>query len=62
MEKITKEKKTLKTLFNYYDILDSLCKRLQDDYNGNKHFVQLEEDRIALSILLETFDELDNDE
>lgn len=28
--------------------LDSLCRRLQDDYNGNKEFEQHEEDRLAV--------------
>lgn len=33
--------------------LDSLCARLQDDYNGNKPFEQCEEDRLAVYDVIE---------
>lgn len=33
--------------------LDSLCRRLQDDYNGEKPFEQYEEDRLAVYNVIE---------
>ena len=42
-----------------YDILNNLCKRLQDDYNGEKAFEQYEEDRLALYNILESFDRIE---
>lgn len=41
----------------YYKDLDSLSKRLQDDYAGDKPFEQLEEDRLALCGILDCIDE-----
>jgi hypothetical protein len=49
----------IKAFENYYGDLDSLYKRLQDDYNGDKGFVQVEEDRIVLASLLDLFDEME---
>ena len=49
----------IKAFVKHYDDLDSLCKRLQDDYNGDKDFVQVEEDRIVLASLLDLFDEME---
>lgn len=38
--------------------LDDLCKRLQDDYNGDKKFEQLEDDRMAVWDACELLEEL----
>lgn len=48
----------------YYDDLDDLAKRLQDDYNDGEEFEQHEEDRLGLCFLLDMFDdmEVDNNE
>lgn len=46
------------TIKNYYDILDNLTKKLQDNYNDNKEFEQNEEDRLALCSILESFDNI----
>jgi hypothetical protein len=48
----------IKAFESYYEDLDSLCKRLQDDYNGDKDFIQVEEDRVVLASLLDLFDEI----
>lgn len=50
------------TIKNNYDILDNLTKRLQDNYNNDTEFEQMEEDRIALSSLLECFDSIKEEE
>ena len=42
----------------YYRDLDDLTKRLQDDYAGDKPFVQMEEDRLGLCAVLDHYDEL----
>lgn len=34
-------------------MLDNLCKRLQDDYNGINQFEQLEEDRLVIYNVIE---------
>lgn len=47
---------------SYYTDLDSLVKRLQDDYAGDEPFDQLEEDRIGLCLILDTIDDLSEDE
>ena len=44
----------------YYSDLDDLAKRLQDNYNDDKKFIQKEQDRLALTMLLDTFDEIEN--
>lgn len=38
---------------NLIKILDDLCKRLQDDYNGIDIFEQYEEDRLAVYNVIE---------
>ena len=50
--------KLFKVVTDYYDNLDSLAKRLQDDYSGDKPFVQQEEDRLGLCFILDFFDDL----
>lgn len=49
-------KELFNTIKSYYNILDNLTKRLQDNYNDGKKFEQKEEDRIALCSILECFD------
>ncbi len=44
---------------NNYNLFDDLCKRLQDDYNGDAPFEQTEEDRLIIYQLLELFDKED---
>lgn len=57
--------KNNENLFNvvksYYKVLDDLAMRLQEDYNGDKPFVQKEEDRLALCFILDFFDDLENE-
>jgi hypothetical protein len=48
----------IKAFESYYGDLDILCKRLQDNYNGDKDFVQVEEDTTILASLLDLFDEI----
>lgn len=55
-------KKFYKVVEKYYSDLDYLCKRLQDDYNGVKDFNQEEQDRLALCMLLDTFDIVKNND
>lgn len=38
--------------------LDSLCRRLQDNYNDDKEFVQTEEDRLAVYDAIEYLNEV----
>ena len=40
------------------EILDSLCKRLQDDYNGINEFYQYEEDRLVVYNTIEILETL----
>ncbi len=40
------------------DVLDDLCKRLQDDYAGDKDFEQYDDDRCAVYDAIELLDEL----
>ena len=49
---------------DYYDDLDDLARRLQDDYGNGKEFEQQEQDRLGLCYLLDLFDdmEVDNNE
>ncbi len=58
MKNYSKLKKLYKAVESYYYDLDSLTKRLQLDYAGDKEFEQMEEDRLALIGILDTFDEL----
>jgi len=51
-------KKLYKAVESYYNDLDNLAKRLQDDYAGDKEFEQTEEDRLALCGILDAFDEI----
>ena len=43
---------------SYYNSLDSLAKKLQDDYAGDRAFEQSEEDRLGLCFLLDYTDDL----
>ena len=45
----------------YYPSLGSLAKKLQDDYSGDKPFVQQEEDRLGLCFLLDYYDDINSD-
>lgn len=38
--------------------LDELCRKLQDNYNDNKEFVQSEEDRLAVYDAIEYLNEV----
>lgn len=38
--------------------LDVLCRKLQDNYNDNKEFVQTEEDRLAVYDAIEYLNEV----
>lgn len=40
------------------DVLDDLCRRLQDDYAGDKQFDQKEDDRCAVYDAIELLEEL----
>ena len=40
------------------DVLDDLCRRLQDDYAGDKDFEQYEDDRCAVYDAIDLIDEL----
>ena len=51
----------IKTFNTYYEELDDLCKRLQEDYNCGEEFEQEEEDRLALCGILDSFDKLKED-
>lgn len=57
-----KYKKFYNVVDKYYSHLNSLCKRLQDDYNGDKEFEQEEEDRLTMCMLLDTFDAVKNND
>ena len=46
------------TVESYYNSLDVLAKKLQDDYAGIKSFEQSEEDRLGLCFLLDYTDDL----
>ena len=52
------EKEIIKTLLLYKEDLNSLCGRLQADYNGDKEFKQMEEDRLGLCYIMELVEEL----
>ena len=43
----------------YYPSLDSLAKKLQDDYNDGVPFVQREEDRLGLCFILDYYDDIE---
>ena len=43
---------------NSIQLLNNLCKRLQDDYNGNKTFEQQEEDRIIIYNIIDFLNNL----
>lgn len=45
-------------LISVQENLHSLCRRLQDDYSGEKPFEQSEEDRIAVYDVIDTLDEI----
>lgn len=64
LEKATKMQEFYYAFAAYYDDLDDLAKRLQDDYNDGEEFEQHEEDRLGLCYLLDLFEnmEVDNNE
>lgn len=64
LEKAEKMQEFYYAFAAYYDDLDDLAKRLQDDYNDGEEFMQQEEDRLGLCFLLDMFDnmEVDNNE
>lgn len=43
----------------YYPSLDSLAKKLQDDYNDGVPFVQREEDRLGLCFIPDYYDDIE---
>lgn len=48
----------INVFITYYNDLDNLCKRLQDEYNGNVEFVSDSQDRLALCGVLDAFDKI----
>ena len=56
--KIAKLEEFYKIVQSYYEDLDSLAKRLQDDYNGEKSFEQEESDRLGICYILDHIDEM----
>lgn len=64
LEKAEKMQEFYYAFAAYYEDLDNLARKLQDDYNGDKEFMQQEEDRLGLCFLLDMFDdmEVDNNE
>lgn len=54
----------MKNLYNnikiYYNDLDNLTKRLQDNWNDNVEFEQDEQDRLALCMVLDCFDQVED--
>jgi len=59
IEKAEKMQEFYYTFGSYYEDLDNLAKKLQDDYNGGKEFMQQEEDRLGLCFLLDMFDDVE---
>jgi len=53
--------KLYQAIKDYYPSLDALAKKLQDDYNGDKPFVQQEEDRLGLCFILDYYDDINGD-
>ena len=51
-------KKLYDTIKAYYDDLDDLASRLQDNYNDDVPFEQYEEDRLSICGILDIFDEI----
>ena len=47
---------------NLISDLDTLCRKLQDNYNDGKKFVQTEEDRVALYNAIELLNEYNEGE
>lgn len=62
IEKAAKMQEFYYAFADYYDDLDDLARRLQDDYNGGKEFMQQEEDRLGLCFLLDMFDDMEVNE
>ena len=58
MENMEIEKEIIKALLLYKKDLNSLCSRLQADYNCDKEFEQMEEDRLGLCYIMELVEEL----
>lgn len=58
-EKAAKMQEFYYAFTDYYEDLDNLAKKLQDDYNGGKEFMQQEEDRLGLCFLLDMFDDME---
>ncbi len=61
IENIIQMKRIVWALNGYYEDLDSLCARLQEDYNGGKNFQQMEEDRLGLCFILDLVQGFTND-
>ena len=63
MENILEEKQGLEKLYvvmkMYYNDLDNLTQRLQKDYTEEEKFEQSEQDRLALSMILDVFEEIE---
>ena len=51
--------KLYRAIKEYYPSLDSLAKKLQDDYNDGVPFVQREEDRLGLCFILDYYDDIE---
>lgn len=62
LEKATQFQELYYAFADYYDDLDNLTRRLQDDYNNGKEFEQQEEDRLGLCYLLDLFDNMEVNE
>lgn len=54
-------KKLFNAIKDYYNILDDLARRLQDNYNNGKPFEQQEEDRLAICGILDLFEEVETE-
>ena len=50
-----------KAINDYYNVLDDLARRLQDNYNNGKEFEQVEEDRLAICGILDLFEEIETE-
>ena len=51
--------KLYRAIKEYYPSLDSLAKKLQDDYNDGVPFVQREEARLGLCFILDYYDDIE---
>ena len=62
IEKATQRQELYYAFADYYDDLDYLTRRLQDDYNNGEEFEQQEQDRLGLCYLLDLFDSMEVNE